>query len=378
VKERANLLVAQRDALQAERDSLAAQLEELKATHAGLQQERDALHAERDEIANRASVPPSDKFLVKSILQHSFRELSDVFPEVPQALSSKKATAMNGEAKPRRLVKTIGSTADLAHNELHHFAARHAICHYASNTVCTFIPKNACTNLRYSLALANGVIGGQDDCNWIHANNKAFQVGSTKDMLQAEYTFVILRNPFTRLVSFFLDKLVGYSSYPKDYSNDVAKALFPLVDEELTFRSFVDFLWREPEKLQQNEHIRPQVDFLLYQDYDEWFCVENISRAVIEIKDAIGLELRDTRSFVSHSTFGLQIVSDEDLANRNALDLLAMKAAGHTPCPLAIYDPELAYRVSALYHSDIILYCQKFGSIGLRSWLDLCRQSVCP
>ena len=51
-----------------------------------------------------------------------------------------------------------------------------------------------------------GAIARADEIKWIHGNNDCFNA-TTREALQANYTFVILRNPFKRLLSFFLDKL---------------------------------------------------------------------------------------------------------------------------------------------------------------------------
>ena len=104
------------------------------------------------------------------------------------------------------LLKTKGNQSNLQGNQEHNFAIKHTCIHYKSNSVCTWIPKNGCSNLRYSISKENGVITNIEELDWIHRNNDCFNV-STKEALQANYTFIILRNPFKRLLSFFLDKL---------------------------------------------------------------------------------------------------------------------------------------------------------------------------
>lgn len=57
-----------------------------------------------------------------------------------------------------RLLRWASETnASLSTNFQHTFAARHALLHWPSGAVATFIPKNACSTLRLSLAVANGV-----------------------------------------------------------------------------------------------------------------------------------------------------------------------------------------------------------------------------
>jgi hypothetical protein len=58
----------------------------------------------------------------------------------------------------------------LNHNERYVFARRYSLHLYQANAVYTFIPKNACSTLRYSLATANGYPDPTSDPNWIHSN----------------------------------------------------------------------------------------------------------------------------------------------------------------------------------------------------------------
>src|SRR5690606_5133059 len=101
-----------------------------------------------------------------------------------------------------------------------------------TSCIYSFIPKNACTTMRYSLALSSGCIRGRQDFDWIHNNNWTFSA-SFRDLVSAESSFVILRCPFSRLASFFLDKVVD--------CRPPAHALLPFVDEagrleDVTFR----------------------------------------------------------------------------------------------------------------------------------------------
>ena len=93
-------------------------------------------------------------------------------------------------------------------NKRHIFAARHALAIYSRKAICTYIPKNACSSLRYSIALMNGLIEGPEDIDWNQSNNKTF-CASLAEILTAEYTFVVVRCPFARLASAFLDKAIN-------------------------------------------------------------------------------------------------------------------------------------------------------------------------
>ena len=388
-------LSAERDALQAERDSLTTQLETITAHRDSIQQERDGLQSERDQLdaqhqehsaerdalqaeRDRLTTQCQEKVLIRSFLKHTYRELGGQLANQSAIKNFHESQEADEHTIVRKLVKTIGSTEDICKNEAHRFAMEHAICHFKSNTVCSFIPKNACTNLRYSLAIANGAIRGEEDFHWIHENNHACRVSGEKEALLAHYTFTILRNPFTRLVSFFCDKLAGEATYETDGSYKQARGLFPLAAEELTFRSFINYLWDFPHKLNEDHHIRPQVDFLLYEDYDNWFCVEKLQEAVCQIKMKAGFELLDTRQLSGHTSNALHEITDKTLPDMNITQIKDLKSRGHKPCPLSIYDQELAFKANALYLSDVMLYSGRFGvKDGIGAWLSLSRAYAC-
>ena len=122
------------------------------------------------------------------------------------------------------LSKSFGNPDKIEKNEDHEFARRHTLVHLKSNSVCTWIPKNSCSSLRYSIALANGAISGIGDIDWIHKNNSSF-TASNKELLTANYSFVILRNPFKRLLSFYCDKLCNSGHNENDKSYEVTQSL---------------------------------------------------------------------------------------------------------------------------------------------------------
>ena len=61
--------------------------------------------------------------------------------------------------------------------------------------------------MRISLAKENGCSTEDCDFYWIHHNNQVFKADS-RDLVTASYTFTIVRCPYVRLVSVYLDKFV--------------------------------------------------------------------------------------------------------------------------------------------------------------------------
>ena len=102
--------------------------------------------------------------------------------------------------------KSFNNPNSLEKNDEHEFSRKHTLIHLKSNSICTWIPKNSCSSIRFSFAVANGAISNINDIDWIHKNNYSFSANN-KELLIANYAFVILRNPFKRLLSYYCDKL---------------------------------------------------------------------------------------------------------------------------------------------------------------------------
>ncbi len=248
----------------------------------------------------------------------------------------------------------------LAQNGPHMFAARQALVHYPSGAVYTFIPKNGCTNMRYSLALAHGCIAGPEDFAWIHLNNPTFQA-TLSDLVRAPYTFIFLRCPLERLASVFLDKIAGKT--PEAWPlRRLTRDAFDL--DDLTFRDFCT-LMETPKYRNSNAHWRAQVDFLVYEHYDDWFDLRRFDDAIVKIRDRIGLEVHDTRALSDHGTDRYTLVNEGCYADRTVAELTAMQRAGESPAHAALYDDELIVRMQTCYGEDIRLYRSKFGEDGL-------------
>ena len=92
----------------------------------------------------------------------------------------------------------------ISQNDLYNFSSRYTLSIYPIDAICTFIPKKACSSLRYSISIANGFIKDLDDIKWIHSNNQTF-IATQREIVRAKFTFVILRCPFRRAASCFID-----------------------------------------------------------------------------------------------------------------------------------------------------------------------------
>jgi hypothetical protein len=279
----------------------------------------------------------------------------------------------------------LSTYAQLSHNYRHEKAARHALEIYSADTICSFIPKNACSTLRYSIALANGLIEDNEDFNWIHKNNLTFNP-CLRSLIKARYTFTILRCPFRRLASVFMDKIVTldyhtmntflrlnkHSSLLRLNKNRLRKRLgleqksvFGIsTPSRFTFEKFVRFLASHKHHIYANHHWAPQVSMLVYKDYDDWFRVEKLSEAAYYLKEKINFDLVDTRKLSGHSTLSL-IKEDMDASSLSISQLAIMKSSGFIPSYKSLFSSDTVAIVSMLYKEDIMLYSYVFGSEAL-------------
>jgi hypothetical protein len=246
---------------------------------------------------------------------------------------------------------------NLDHNPKHKFAQIHSLNIYRSDAIYTFIPKNGCSTLRTSIAYANGCIESEKDFAWIHDNNRTF-IASLSELVKAKYTFVILRCPFSRLASVYLDKFVGQTLAIKHFVDLSDEEVIP---ENISFSSFIKGL-KNPKVKNGNFHWRPQIDFLVYKDYDDYFVLEEFSKAQKILKEKIGFKILDTRTLTKHGTDGYNLVDDDIYSEASLIELIQMKANNIIPSHKALFNDELVEIVQELYRDDIQLYKSLFNN----------------
>ena len=241
------------------------------------------------------------------------------------------------------------------------FARRHALRLFRSNAIYSFIPKNACTTLRLSLAISNGVIKTPDDFNWIHNNNDTFSA-ELADLAIANYTFVVLRCPYRRLVSAYLDKIVDRTAAAWDLQNTLKRSI------NLDKFTFVDFVKELKKKFirKSNIHWREQIDFLIYEQYDDYFCLEEFESAVNQLKQKIDLKVIDARNLTKHGSDQYTLLGEsESFFTVSPLDILFLKRKGTYPHPKSLFNEELIEIVQVCYKDDVELYASIFGDSKL-------------
>lgn len=241
---------------------------------------------------------------------------------------------------------------EITNNKLYNFSLKHALSVYPIDAVFSFIPKNACSSLRYSIAVANGFIDDISDINWIHKNNIAF-MPTQRDVALAKYTFVVLRCPFTRVASSFFNQVVDGEI---DFKDTQGKKL------SINFNEFLSVI-KSQNREHRNQHWRNQTDFLHYESYDEYFSLEKFSDAVSKL-EGHGLKIFDTREALNHDLAGIDRI-DGNFSKVKEFEIKQMKSQGQIPTYRSMYGNDEIELVNQIYQDDIELYIKQFGKENL-------------
>jgi hypothetical protein len=251
----------------------------------------------------------------------------------------------------------------LSDNMHHSFAAGQALAIYGNNAVYSFIPKNACSTLRYSIAIHNGYLKSGDDPHWID-NNNATLVADRRMLIECNYNFVVLRCPYRRLASAYLDKIVKGDPYTRVLlaKSPSANDISVVTRQHIMSLSFFDFarLCLAPRSGVIDFHWLPQIRFLVYEEYDDWFSLEDFAAAA-DTLGARGLAIHDTRTLISHSTHHDSKVSG-NFARVPASDIALLRKDRKVPDYRSMYDDDIKAIVKSSYAADIQLYSEKIGA----------------
>ena len=236
----------------------------------------------------------------------------------------------------------------VSQNKLYTFSLAYTLSIYPLDAVYTFIPKNACSTLRYSIAIANGFLGDISDINWIHQNNPTF-MSTQREASLASYTFVVLRCPYTRIASCFLNQVVDgkFNSYDQ-MGNKLSG----------NFHDFLSVI-KSQQRSERDQHWRNQSDFLHYERYDEYFSLESFSEAINSL-GARGFTVYDTRAALKHDLTNIKRV-DGDFSKTKQEELQKMKKEGYAPSYKSMFGDVEIELANDIYNDDINLYKSHFG-----------------
>ena len=210
--------------------------------------------------------------------------------------------------------------------------------------------------MRYSIALANGFIRNESEIAWIHDNNESF-THSNESAYLTDFAFVIIRCPFSRIYSCYMDKVVVWSN---------GKRIFGTAEDQqgagnASFKNFLTVLPR----LDADPHWIPQSFFLLFDKYDEYFCFEKFERVEKTLKMRINLDVKDTREILKHDISRLKSEPIPNAWDASPEQHLSNRAQGIKANIEDMFDTECVDLCKKHYRADLKLYKDQFGSSAL-------------
>ncbi|MGE0531951.1 MAG: sulfotransferase family 2 domain-containing protein [Hyphomonadaceae bacterium] len=139
-----------------------------------------------------------------------------------------------------------------------------------------FIPKNACSTLKATFAFAND---GRSFDEVPHEMDELYREPPAS--LDGWTRIIVFRNPWRRLVSAYLDKMIGPELTPwrRMLTEEVFRTAgrHPEVMERLSLRQFFDWVSEQPLD-QTDAHWRPQSSLVAFDEYEHRFRVETLER----------------------------------------------------------------------------------------------------
>ena len=186
------------------------------------------------------------------------------------------------------------------------------------------------------------------DIKWIHSNNETF-ISTQREIALAKYTFVVLRCPYTRVASCFLNKIVDEEFKFNDTTGNKVS---------INFHDFLSII-KSQDRSEMDQHWRNQSDFLHYERYDEYFALESFSEAINSL-DARGFKVHDTRAALKHELSNMKRV-DGNFSKTKQEELQKMKEEGYLPSYKSMFGEVEIDLVNDIYNDDINLYKSHFG-----------------
>jgi len=237
------------------------------------------------------------------------------------------------------------------------------------------IPKNACTLFK-SMMVENSNDVNEFDIKRENVHEYLLRKGKQADVYNYNlssinhsdyFKFVILRNPFNRIVSAYLDKFAKRPK-PQQFAADMIKEIQTSQGEKfdlhksISFSQFINYLVSKKDK-ELNDHWRPQTFFLKDVIFDYYGNFENLEKVIeyLELKFAIKVnQYVAIANITNHQTEYGNINDNLDFSNMYPNELRQLK---YMPLSDLIFTDELREKFAYRYRQDIALYNEKFGCI---------------
>lgn len=227
------------------------------------------------------------------------------------------------------------------------------------------IPKSACTLFATTLALHDESTRDYDPVKeGIHHYRFRTRKLALEDMSYLcrddYFKFTIIRDPYTRLLSAYLDKIVKPYKIAAERAAK-SKTLNPLYGhslDELSFDSLIHFLARVPDYAIE-KHWRPQHTFFRNVSLDYIGCFEHMNDACAVMLNRYGINVtRDVAPLVfspkrTGYTDAVDTTNTGELSGLSPEQLIELS---EFPGVDAFYNPELRAMVERRFSRDLALY----------------------
>lgn len=226
------------------------------------------------------------------------------------------------------------------------------------------IPKNACTlfkNLIVEYSSSQKKYQkSQQNIHQFLAQNRPEPTKLINSLESANYfKFVVLRNPFARLVSAYLDKFAKHP-IPESFAQQVIIAVQthlakPInIQESITFQQFIEYLARTSDRY-LNDHWLPQSNFLgsINFDYIGQFEQLDLTIKLLEKKFSIAINQKVSSHITEYKNFDKQL----EFYRMYPQQLRSLEGM---PAAWQMYNGQLKQLVAKRYSQDISLYLQQF------------------
>jgi tetratricopeptide (TPR) repeat protein len=227
------------------------------------------------------------------------------------------------------------------------------------------IPKNACTLFKNII-----VEYSEDKSEYEKSNQNIHQFliskrGKVSTLLSCVrdsgyFKIVILRNPFSRLTSGYLDKFAKHIN-PESFALDVIRDVQQFlgleinVENSITFEQFIKYLARKKD-YELNDHWRPQNNFVGSVKFDLVGQFENLNHVIDILQNNYGIRMKKEGS--EHATKYQDFSEKLPFHTMYPRDLRNLEGM---PKARQLYSAELEKIVRERYAKDIELYEKKFN-----------------
>lgn len=232
------------------------------------------------------------------------------------------------------------------------------------------IPKNACTLFRTIMVKYSDVgekyeQSQHDIHRYLVQDDTGVKLNDFRQLQNSDYfKFVVLRNPFDRLVSAYLDKIAKRRN-PAPFVRDAIQSVYqnlhrePDYQKSITFRQFVCYLV-ETENYILNEHWRPQHTFLGEGtiEFDSIGQFENLDLVIKSLEKKLGFSIETQ---VSNHITNYNEIDGESLEKFDKVYPRELRALKAFPTACQFYTSDLEELVRKRYLQDFEIYEEQFG-----------------